>query len=355
MRRSLCIMAWILAICCLVGCCVPAGSDPTQEPTQLITEIPTEEPTVEPSATADATTAVPTGTPTQVPTKEPTNAPTVAPTVAPTKAPLIKEGMLTPGKAHVIIMSGQSNMVGRAQIRYLEQTATAKELSEYKAGYENIQIFYYVDHQNSDPTNIATEFVPVTLGQGSTTVQFGPEVGLAEYLNKTFPGEKFYLIKCAWSGAGLFNCFGAGQYHFTEILRRINVGINKLKDAGLDPEIFAFCWMQGESDSGNPDCREPYIGRYDALLKDLREAFTKYFAPDCRYIDAGISERWVDYEKMNEIKKNYADTHENCFFIDTVAAGLTTKNEPVENPDTAHYDCESTVRLGEMFGELITV
>lgn len=353
MRRSLCIMAWILAICCLVGCGAPAGSDPTQEPTQLITEIPTEEPTVEPSATADATTAVPTGTPTQVPTKEPTNAPTVAPTVTPTEAPLIKDGMLTPGKAHVIIMSGQSNMVGRAQIRYLEQTATAKELAEYKAGYENIQIFYYVDHQNSDPTNIATEFVPVTLGQGSTTVQFGPEVGLAEYLSKTFPGEKFYLIKCAWSGAGLFNCFGAGQYHFTEILRRINIGINKLKDAGLDPEIFAFCWMQGETDAMYAEHAPNYLANQTDMVDRWFKLYKKYAAPNgIAFIDAGISNvsQWTYYKTINDAKVAFQKQGTNRYYIDTIANGLTTL---YENNDTSHYDSQSKIKLGRLYGQMI--
>jgi hypothetical protein len=57
---------------------------------------------------------------------------------------------------------------------------------------------------------------------------------------------------------------------------------------------------------------------------------------------------------MNERKRKYAEENGH-FFVDTVSAGLTTKNEPYENPDTAHYDCESTVRLGEMFAENIVV
>ncbi len=357
MRRSLCLMAWLLVFCCLVGCGAPAGSDPTQEPTQLITEIPTEEPTVEPSATADATTAVPTGTPTQVSTKGPTNASTVAPTVAPTKAPLIKEGMLTPGKAHIIIMSGQSNMVGRAQNKYLEQTATAKQLAAYKAGYENILIYYHSDHtwdgQKPENVNIATDFVPVTMGQGYDSVQFGPEIGLAEYLTEKFPGEKFYLIKCAYSGAGLFNCFTSSSRYYTEILSRINIGINKLKNAGLEPEIFAFCWMQGETDAMYAEHAPNYLANQTDMVNRWLPIYKKYAAPNgIAFIDAGISNvpQWTYYKTINDAKVTFQKQGTNRYYIDTIANGLTTL---YENNDTSHYDSQSKIKLGRLFGQMI--
>lgn len=303
-------------------------------PTELPTQVPTTEATV-------------------APTQEPTKAPTVAPTVEPTKAPLIAEGMLTPGKAHIILLMGQSNMVGRAQVKYLEQTATAKELAEYKAGYENIQIYYHIDHKNTDPTNIASDFVPVTLGQGSTTVQFGPEVGLAEYLNKAFPGEKFYLIKCAWSGSGIANNYTAGNWLYQEVLARTNIGIRKLKNAGLDPEIFAFCWMQGETDAMNKAQADAYLANMTDLFNRWLPIYKKYAAPKgIAFIDAGISNvsQWTYYKTVNDAKVTYQTQGTNRYYIDTIAAGLTTL---YENNDTSHYDSQSKIKLGRLFGEKI--
>ncbi len=340
MRRSLCLMAWLLVFCCLVGCGAPAGSGPTQEPTQLITETPTEDPTVEPSATADTTTAVPAETP----------------TVEPTKAPLIKEGMLTPGKAHVIIMSGQSNMVGRAQNKYLEQTASAQQLATYKAGFKNVLIYYHSDHtweNASYPTNIAPDFVPVTMGQGYDSVQFGPEIGLAEYLTEKFPGEKFYLIKCAYSGAGLFNCFTSSSRYYTEILRRINLGINKLKKAGLDPEIFAFCWMQGETDAMYAEHAPNYLANQTDMVNRWLPIYKKYAAPNgIAFIDAGISNvpQWTYYKTINDAKATFQKQGTNRYYIDTIANGLTTL---YENNDTSHYDSQSKIKLGRLFGQMI--
>ena len=84
MRRILCIVSWLLILCCLVGCGAPAGSDPTQAPTQLITEVPTEEP----SATLEATKLPsPTETKTPSPTATKTPSPTATKTPSPTTTP----------------------------------------------------------------------------------------------------------------------------------------------------------------------------------------------------------------------------------------------------------------------------
>ncbi|MBR5280863.1 MAG: hypothetical protein IKU26_07860 [Clostridia bacterium] len=77
MRRILCIVSWLLVLCCLVGCGAPAGSDPTQAPTQLIIEVPMEDPTEESSATLEVPS--PTATKTPSPTATKTPSPTTTP------------------------------------------------------------------------------------------------------------------------------------------------------------------------------------------------------------------------------------------------------------------------------------
>ena len=74
----------------------------------------------------------------------------------------------------------------------------------------------------------------------------------------------------------------------------------------------------------------------------------------CVFADAGISEVWSCYKEMNAFKKEYAEKNGGFVFIDTIAKGLTTKHEPVEAPDIAHYDCESVIRLGKLFAKNIT-
>ena len=56
---------------------------------------------------------------------------------------------------------------------------------------------------------------------------------------------------------------------------------------------------------------------------------------------------------MNEVKKSLAEKSDNRFYIDTISEGLTTKNEPEPEVDTAHYDSDCTVKLGNLFAERI--
>jgi hypothetical protein len=84
------------------------------------------------------------------------------------------------------------------------------------------------------------------------------------------------------------------------------------------------------------------------MLCDLRALYGDLMV-DCVYVDAGISEIWNLWQEINAIKVAYAAEADNRVYLDTVAAGLTTKNEPVEEPDIAHYDSDCVIRLGQMF------
>ena len=57
---------------------------------------------------------------------------------------------------------------------------------------------------------------------------------------------------------------------------------------------------------------------------------------------------------MNACKATFAADHENCVFLDTVAAGLTTANEPVGAVDIYHYDSDCVIKLGRLFAESLS-
>ena len=54
---------------------------------------------------------------------------------------------------------------------------------------------------------------------------------------------------------------------------------------------------------------------------------------------------------LNETKRKYAQEHENCVYIDTIAAGLTTEHEPHGEPDMYHYDSDCVIKLGYLFAD----
>lgn len=277
-------------------------------------------------------------------------------------------------KANVIILAGQSNAVGVGYTKYLSKYYDEKTEAHIREGYDNTKI-HYVSH---DIANDGFTKTTVNCTEKSKDT-LGAEIGIAKALEEAYPNEEFFLIKCAFGGTSLShnwrspssgavypkdqNCdpshvpTKADRAHdgwcYDTLVKLIERSLALLSRDGYDPRLLAFCWMQGESDADATCDPTQYIPRYDALLQDLHAAFPSLFE-GCIHMDAAISSNWTYYEVINQEKKAYAAKHGHIF-IDTVAEGLTTKTEPEEKPDLAHYDCGSTVRLGELFASHITL
>lgn len=274
-------------------------------------------------------------------------------------------------KAKIILLTGQSNAVGVGHCQYLPEHFSPEKVQEYRAGYPDVQINYYSHDKKSDGF--------VTTGLGCTELTkdtFGPEVGMAEVLTARYPGQRIFIVKCAYGGTCLWHDWispAAGETHdpashddqtvpehyrdfgwcYNELNKILPQSLEALKAQGYEPEIIAFCWMQGEGDADTPQHVADYERRYTALLSDIHARYGQYFAPDCAYIDGGISEIWPLYRELNEVKRAYAAKTPNSYYLDTVGAGLTTLHEPRPEPDIYHYDADGTVKLGHMFAQHI--
>ena len=274
-------------------------------------------------------------------------------------------------KAKIIILAGQSNAVGVGHNKYLSRHFDRATEARFREGYDNILINYSSHAIKSNGfvktrTN-CTEAAKDTLG---------PEVGIARVLDAKCEGEQFFIVKCAFGGTGLCHDWLSESdpahisgvevdfnkaiqfieptpagWCYNELVRLLDESIEILKRDGYEPTVCAFCWMQGENDAMTRENTDAYIGRYERLLGDLESRFAPYFE-NCRYIEAGVSKIWDFYKEMNANKREYAERSGHRY-IDTIAAGLTTKNEPEEEPDIYHYDADAIVRLGELFGEAI--
>lgn len=274
-------------------------------------------------------------------------------------------------KAKIIILAGQSNAVGVAHEKYLPRHFSEEKVAKFKEGYDGILMNYYSHDMKSNG------FVKTTLNcaeKGKDT--FGPEIGIADYLSEKHPDEKIFIIKCAVGGTNIFydwlppSCKGEyqkesfgfgdtesefyrkGGWLFNELIKVLGESISILEKQGYEPEICAFCWLQGESDAFEIETVEKYGERYENLLKDLNNAFGEYLK-NCVYIDAGISEIWPYYREINAWKEEHATKTPNSFYINTIAEGLTTAKEPEPEVDIAHYDSDCTIKLGYLFAENI--
>ncbi len=270
-------------------------------------------------------------------------------------------------KAKIIVLAGQSNAVGVGWVDYLPRHFDSDTVAGFMSGYQNVLINYFSHDKKSGG------FVPVSFGCTEVSKNtFGPEVGIAQTLDRKYPGEEFFIVKCAFGGTNLFHdwlppsCKGdydelaraegehcrAAGWCYNELVDIMRESIAELKNKQYLPEIIAFCWMQGESDADTQEHVSGYSARYETMLSDFAADFGCYYN-NCVFVDGGISEIWPLYREINEVKKNLAKKANNRFYIDTVAQGLTTQNEPQPDVDTAHYDSDCTVKLGNLFAERI--
>ena len=243
------------------------------------------------------------------------------------------------GKAKVIILSGQSNAAGVAWVNTLSE----EEQARYAAGFPDICISVTNELSGNDSEG----FVTTTTGWGDSKGRelFGPEVGLAEQLGSDYSGETLYIIKYSWSGAGLEDKFLPGRPGFNALCRAIDNGLADLRSQGLDPEIVAFCWMQGESDSPRMGTALRYEANQRSMVSSLRSRYGSFF-----FMDAGISSSylWKYYARINNAKCEMDCLLDRCVFINSNYHGLV-----VSQSDPAHYDAPSMIKLGHLFGQQI--
>ncbi|MBE6585504.1 MAG: sialate O-acetylesterase [Ruminococcaceae bacterium] len=274
-------------------------------------------------------------------------------------------------QANIIVLAGQSNAVGVGYVKYLSKYFSEDRVKRLLEGFENIKISY-ISH---DIQNDGFQKTTIRCTE-ETKETFGPELGIAEYLNEVHPGEEFFIIKCAFGGSDMHNGWRSPSsgvsyreeltaepqkalvdpsYQFpgwcyNTLYKLLRKNFSELISEGYAPVVQGFCWMQGEADSAPPHA-EPYMYRYDCLLNDVKASFAPYFER-CAFVDAGISQVWVDYEQMNAAKQAYALSNGHGF-VDTVGAGFTTSREPEEAPDIYHYDADATLNLGRMFAKAV--
>lgn len=268
-----------------------------------------------------------------------------------------------PKPVDVVVISGQSNAVGCTHTKCIARSIGSMKEKEYMRGYEGIQIAYDSWTKDVDGNNNAifysqnkskdNNFVKVMLGQGNSLATFGPEIGIAERMHEKYAG-KLFLIKYACGASNLKDDWAKrNSPMYNRFIEYVKLQMGNLKDQGYIPTIKAFCWMQGEGDSYDGYYQEYYdnlkefVGNVRTDLKELSGN------KDMPFIDAGInnSPEWQYYRKVNEAKEQFANDSDNNIYIDTIAAGLHTNQEPFDNVDTAHYDTESQVLLGNLFAE----
>ena len=251
-------------------------------------------------------------------------------------------------KVKVFLIGGQSNADGVSIVSELEKNVSEDKFNEYKNGYENILINYY----NSNGNNKSNGFTKVTINQGYQTGYFGPELGMGEKLNELYPNEKIFIIKYAWGGSNLHTQWNSEIGNlYRAFIKFVDESMDYLKSKNYDAEIVSMMWMQGESDSGFYNSLK-YEENTSNLIKSIRKDLKEHIQDEGMYfVDAYISSSpyWKHYENVNEAKQKVCDSSNLNICVDTIKENLSVDKEPINNPDLAHYDSLSEIKLGHLF------
>ena len=261
--------------------------------------------------------------------------------------------------ATVILLAGQSNASGWSRDDYLQKNVSEEKYAEYEHGYDNVYINFRAASNNSKG------FVPCSVrqGEGLDATFFGPELGLAEKLNELYPDRTIFVIKFAWGGTDLYEEWrspssgGEEGPLYRSFVEHVKTSVAYLEAKNYNVSIDGMCWMQGESDSTSDEATLEYEKNLSCLIDDVRREFADHASEDgIAFIDAYIMDIifWKNYAQINQAKQNVADSSEMNAVIDTIAHGLCTTEEPEEEPDLAHFDSLSAIKLGHLFAEEVS-
>lgn len=241
----------------------------------------------------------------------------------------------------VVILAGQSNATGVAHTEILKEKVSKEKYDKYVLGQNNV----FINYNTENGLNKSDGFVHTNVESYNI---FGPEIGLSERLGEE--KENYFIIKYSYGGSNLYEhwkkenkCLYKGLVNYT------NKSMQYLKSKNYKPQIVAMCWMQGESDAFGKTSTKYYANTKN-FVNSIRQEFG-----NIKWIDAGISDSpyWKEYKTINDCKLKFSKLSKNNYFIDTIAEGLTFSLEPKENPDLAHYDALSQIKLGNLFAEAI--
>lgn len=227
----------------------------------------------------------------------------------------------------VILMGGQSNMVGQGKLTDLEPMS-----------FSNVTFF----DLGLNPS--------LTPPQGN----FGPEVGLSMELSKNYPNKRFLLIKYAIGGASLLDWSPnydqqkakiTGHPEFGNMYKRLIMLTDSLTK-GHQVKVRALLWMQGERDARIPEAGVNYYNNFELLINSIRKDLK---SPDLPVIFGKVNpppDRYPALDTVVGAQMRISQELPNTYLIDT--------DDLEKWEDDLHYSSNGQIDLGVKFGEMLT-
>ena len=232
---------------------------------------------------------------------------------------------------HVILLAGQSNMVGAGNIADLQSS------------------------EQQLPTNIDY----YNFGRGSGLIysihKFGPEISLSRELHSFFPNENFVFIKYALGGSSLLDWSPqwtqekaeiTGNAHFGSLYKKF---IEKIKNItqGSNVKFSALIWMQGETDANFPLVAKEYFDNFSKFIKSIRRDINE---PNLPVLIGHINPPLASFPGVNIVRNAQERAAKELLNVQLINTdGIHKWN------DQLHYDSQGQLELGDRFSRALKV
>lgn len=244
--------------------------------------------------------------------------------------------------ARCYLFAGQSNGVGEAKISevgppYNGTIANAKIWNQGTSTFDNL---------TAGTTNQALD---------STT--FGPEMSFMNAITGFFPTETIYLIKTTVVNTDLATNWAASPsspgVRYSNMQINVRLAMANLRAAGLEPNIDAVVWMQGENDAEDSTRSSAYQANLINFVTDIRNFLGGYATINFPFIimqlgaitNVGFPYTSTVQTAQTYVGNNTDGTTPNCVLITSTDLGL--------NVDGLHFNGPAQVTLGQRYAGAI--
>jgi len=235
--------------------------------------------------------------------------------------------MDTQEKVNLVILVGQSNMVGQGSKSQVENKELPKNvmLLEYgKKGLSNLNFNH-----------------------------FGPELNMAQTLTEQYPNEKFIFLKYAVSGSSLYNwspnyeedlADKIGNKEMGALFEKLVEKINFVK-THQSIRFWGVCMMQGERDARFQFAADQYAQNLTNFIQTLR---SKVGISNLPFIIGRVNPPQIKFPFASVVRaaqENIAKNLSNVTIINT--------DDLEKRADLVHYNSSAQLKLGKRMAKAL--
>ena len=229
-------------------------------------------------------------------------------------------------KYDVILLGGQSNMLGVGRVAELEDIYLPANITYLNYGLCS-RLLKHPDW-------------------------FGPEVGLSRVLKKEFPERNFLLIKYAIGGSSLYDWspnYDPDKSKLTSHPEFGNLFDSFINEVDSLSQIYNFniigmLLMQGEEDSKKTEVAEKYLTNFMNLINSFREEVN---TPNLPFIFGAINPPLSKFPAANQVRAAQIQV------LQEIKDTYIIETSDLSKSDSVHYDAEGLLKLGSRFGECL--